>query len=74
MPNIDFLEKGLGIVSPPHSRIIFQEKCLSSYILLTYQISLPDCVYFLRYWPVCVLQLFVNLVVTSQILKLTSPF
>ena len=46
MPNIDFLEKGLGIVSPPHSRIIFQEKCLSSYILLTYQISLPDCVYF----------------------------
>ena len=42
--------------------MIFQEKCFSSYILLADQISLPDCLYFLRYWSVCVLQLFVNLV------------
>ena len=45
----------------------FQEKCLSSYILLTDQISSPD---FLRYWAICVLQLFVSQVVISQVLKL----
>ena len=33
-------------------RMIFQEKCFSYYILLTDQISLPDCLYFLRYWYV----------------------
>ena len=32
--------------------MIFQEKCFSCYILLTDQISLSDCIYFLRY---CVL-------------------
>ena len=30
-------------------------------------------IYFVRYWAICVLQLFVNQVVTSRILKLTSP-
>ena len=40
-------------------------------ILLTDLISLSDCLYFLRYWAICVLQLFVFQVVTSQILKLT---
>ena len=29
--------------------MIFQEKCFSCYILLTDKISLPDCLYFLRY-------------------------
>ena len=49
-----------------------QQKCFSCYILLTDQISLPGCLYFLRYWAICVLysigqygQLFVNQVVTS---------
>ena len=51
--------------------MIFQEKCLSCYILLTDQILLFDCVYFLRYWSICVLQLFVYQVVTPYILKLT---
>ena len=32
--------------------IIFQEKFLSCYILLTDQISQCDCLYFLRYWAV----------------------
>ena len=64
MPNFDFLDKGLGIVSPA------QQKCSSCYILLTAQISLPGCLYFLRYWVVCVPQLFVSEVVTSWILKL----
>ena len=60
MPNFDFLEKDLGIVSPPHFVYDFQEKCLSSYNLVTDQFSLSGCRYFLRYWSICVLQLFVN--------------
>ena len=51
--------------------MIFKRKCSSCYILLSDQISLPSCFYFLRYWAICVLQLFVNQVVTSWILKLT---
>ena len=55
-------------------RMIFQQICSSCYILITDQISLPGCLYFLRYWEICVLQLFVNQVVTSWILKLTLSF
>ena len=51
--------------------IIFKEKCFSCCILLIDQISLPGCLYFMRYWAICLLQLFVNQVVTSWILKLT---
>ena len=54
--------------------MIFQHKCSSCYILLTDQISLPGCLYFLRYWAIGVLQLFVNQVVKSWILKLTFSF
>ena len=50
----------------------FQQKYSTYYILLTDQISLSG--YFLRYWAICVLQLFVNEVVTSWILKLTLSF
>ena len=39
------------------------------YILITDQISSSDCLYFLRYWAICVLQLFVNHGVTSKILN-----
>ena len=35
MLNFHFSDKGLGPVSPPYSAYDFQEKCLSSYILLT---------------------------------------
>ena len=49
MLNFEFFKNGLGIVSPPHFVHDFQEKCFSSYILLTDKISLPDCLYFLRY-------------------------
>ena len=38
-------------------RMIFEEEFFSRYILLTDQISLPDCLYFWRYCVVCVLQL-----------------
>ena len=37
-------------------RMIFQEKCFSCYIILTDQISLYDCLSFVRYWVICVLQ------------------
>ena len=60
MLNFVFLEKRPGIVSPPHFCMIFQEKCFSSYALLTDQVSYPDCLHFLRYWAIYVLQLFVN--------------
>ena len=36
--------------------MIYQGKCFSCYVLLTDQISLSDCFYFLRYWGICVLQ------------------
>ena len=68
MLNFDFLEKGVGIVSQSHFTNDFSRKLflmLYSYILLTDQISLRDCLYFFRYWVIYVLQLFVSLVVTS---------
>ena len=74
MINFEFLDKGLGIVSPAHLGMIVQQKCSLYYILLIDQISLSGCLYFLRYWAICVLQLFVNQVVTSWILKLTLSF
>ena len=60
MLNFNFSENGLGFVSPPHFVYDFQEKSFSCYILLTEQISLSDCLYFSKYWTICVLQLFVN--------------
>ena len=54
--------------------MIFQEKCFSCYILLTDQISLFDCLYFLRYWAICVIRLFVNQAVTLRNLKSTLSF
>ena len=50
MLNFDFSEKGVGLVSPPY---------------FAYDFSLPDCLYFSRYWAICVLQLFVNQAVMS---------
>ena len=44
MLSFDFLEKDLGIVSVPH---------FASHVLLTDQISLSDCRYFLRYFAIC---------------------
>ena len=54
MLNFDFLEKGLGIVFPPHFVYDFSRKYLSFYALLIDQIALSDCLYFLRYWSICV--------------------
>ena len=66
MLNINFSEKNMGPVSPPHFVYdFFKKKDLSCYILLTNQISLSDCLYFSRYWAMYVLELFVNQTVTS---------
>ena len=65
MFNFDFLEKSLGIVSPPHLENDFTRKAVLMLYFITHQISLPDSLYFSRYWPRSVLQLFVNQVVTS---------
>ena len=70
MLNLNFSEKGLGPVPPPHFEYDFSRKCFSFCIPLTDQISLTDCLYFSRYWELCVLPLFVNKTVTLQNLKL----
>ena len=46
--------------------MIFQKKCFSCCILLTGHISLSDCLYFLRYWEMCALQLLVNQIVCHK--------
>ena len=71
MLNFNFSEKVLGLVTPPHFAYDFSRKNFSCFILLTDHISLPDCLYFSRYWAICLLQFFVNQAVTSQNLKLT---
>ena len=45
-----FLAKGSGIVSAPHAVNDFSRKYFPFYILLTDQISLSDCLCFVRYW------------------------
>ena len=66
MLNFGCLDKGLGIISPEHFVYDFLTKMfLMLYYILTDQILLPGCLYFLRYWAICVLQLFVNQVPTS---------
>ena len=57
MLNFDFLKKVFEYFLHHILCMIFQEKCFSSYILLADQISLPDYLYFLRYWSICVLRL-----------------
>ena len=54
--------------------MILQQKCSIYCILFTDQISLSHWLYFLRYWAICVSQLFVNQAVTSKISKLIWPF
>ena len=58
--NFSFLEKDLGTVSRPHLVCDFSRKMCLIYNLLTDHISVPDCRYLLRYWSICVLQLFLN--------------
>ena len=70
MLNFDILEKSLGMLSPSYFVYDFSRKMFSCYILLTDQISLSDYLYFLRYWAICVLQLFDSRLLTSKNLNL----
>ena len=67
MLNFCFFTKGSGTsFSTTFSVWSFKKKkYFSSYILLTDQISLSGCLYFLRYWAIYVLRLSANHVVTS---------
>ena len=72
--NFEFLEKGLGLVSPPHFVCDFSRKMFLMLHAINWPKSLSDCLYFLRYWAICVLQLFVSQIVTSEILESIKPF
>ena len=43
MSNLNFSEKGLGLISPAHSVNGFSKKKMTCYVLLTDQVSLSDC-------------------------------
>ena len=61
MLNFDFLEKGLGIVSPPHFAYDFSRKMFH---VIFYYLNkfhwLIDYLYLSRYWLISVLQFYVN--------------
>ena len=65
MLNFDFAEKILGLVSRAHFVYGFSRKMF----LMLHSINLPKliayCLYFLRYWTLCILQLFANEAKTS---------
>ena len=67
MLNFDILEKSLGLISPSRmispSCMIFKKNVY--HIILTDQISLSEYLYFLRYWAICLMQLFLSQIVTS---------
>ena len=54
--------------------IVFKGRYFPCCTLLLDGVSLSGCFYVLRYWEICVLQLFVSEVVTSRILKLIFSF
>ena len=68
------IKRILELVYKPHFLHNFWRKIFSCYILLIDQISLSGCFFFVRYWTICLLQLFVNQAVTSWISKLTLSF
>ena len=49
MLNFDFLQKGLGLASPPHFAYDFQEKYFPCDTLFTGQVLWSGCLYSLRY-------------------------
>ena len=52
-------KRGLKLVFLLICGMIFAEKCFPRHILSTDQFSLPDNLYFLRYYAICALQLLV---------------
>ena len=74
MLNLDFLQMGLELASPPYFVYNFSRKVFC----ILYSINWPNFVVWLplhfRYWGICVLQLFVSKVLTSKMLKFTWTF
>ena len=68
---LNFSEKDLGLLSPPHFVHDFWRKTF----LMLYSINWPNFIvwflYFSRHRAICVLQLFVNQAVMSKYFKLT---
>ena len=64
MLNLNFLEKGLELVSPMY---FISDLSRKMFFMLhsSDQISLSGYLYFSRYWTISKLQLFVNQAVTS---------
>ena len=63
--NLNFPEKGMRLVSPPHFMYDFSRKMFLMLLLLADRVSLSDCLYLSRYWTISVLQLFTNETETS---------
>ena len=57
MLNFDVLEKSLAIVFPPHFVYEFSRK-MSHVIFINWPNFISDCLCFLRFWGICVMQLF----------------
>ena len=67
MLNFDFLENGLGIVSPPYFAYHFSSKMLFILYLINWPIFIA--------WLILLLEILVNMcIVTSRILKLSLSF
>ena len=73
MLTLNFPEKGQGLVFPIRSVYDFSRKMFLMLYSINDQISLSYCLYFSRYWTICVLQLSVNQPVTSKNSKFTLP-
>ena len=71
-----FINKKRSGTSHPASfcSYFLKKKNLSLYVLLIEQILLSGCLCFVKYWAIYELELFVNKVLTSWILKLTLSF
>ena len=61
------LKRGLELVSLPHFLNNFSRKFLYFSVLLIDQISLPGCLYFVRYLLIYVLQLFITICVLQHL-------
>ena len=69
-----FIREGFGNSFSATFWVWFFNKSFSHVIFCKLAKFDSDCLYFLRYWAICVLRLFVNQVVTSWVLKLFLSF
>ena len=74
MLNFNSPEKDLGLVSPSHFVYDFSRQMFLMLYSTNWPNSLSDCLYFSKYWAICVLKLFVSQAVTPKNLRLTKLF